>query len=177
MRKLKEEILFDGKWRSIVGKTFDIRNRKTHVFEIISSKGATAVLICALDKAGKFVMIQQFRAGPEKSFIEVPAGVIEGGENITDGIKRELIEETGYTVGSIECLGEFNPDPYADTHCYCFLALDCEKKAEQSLEDTEEIEVMLMSQTEVLQALKNGNILLAQAGVLLLALERLGRIK
>ncbi len=52
-------------------------------------------------RAKSIVLIRQFRPPVGKYCIECPAGLIEPGETALDCARREMLEETGYTVGEI----------------------------------------------------------------------------
>ena len=58
------------------------------------------VNVIAITEDGKFVMERQYRHGLGKTCFEIPAGVIEEGEDPLDAAKRELMEETGYGEGT-----------------------------------------------------------------------------
>ena len=74
-----------------------------------------------------------------------------------DGVKCELLEETGYTSSNIIQVGEFYPNPAIQTDTmYCFLALDVEKVSSQKLDDAEEIEVHLVKLDELIEMTKRG---------------------
>ena len=50
----------------------------------------------ALTHDGKIVLVRQYRHAAEIVSLELLGGVIEHGEDPAEGIKRELLEETGY---------------------------------------------------------------------------------
>lgn len=52
-------------------------------------------------KAKTIVLVRQFRAPVGKYCIECPAGLIEDGETAMESAGRELLEETGYTIGKV----------------------------------------------------------------------------
>lgn len=54
----------------------------------------TWVNVIAIDKDGRFVMVEQFRHGLGDVYTELCAGVAEEGEDPVDAAKRELLEET-----------------------------------------------------------------------------------
>jgi len=177
MKKLGQKTLFAGKYRSMVEKTFELPNGVINNYEIATNNGMIAGMVCAVDKDGKFIMTREFRPGTEKYFYDIPGGGIDEGENIYDGAKRELAEETGYVVGELYNLGRLSLSAYDGFEWQCFLATDCEKKHEQNLGDTEFIEVVLKTEEELLGVMKNGEVVLGNMGVILLALQKLKEIK
>ena len=62
--------------------------------------------IIAITKEQKVVLIQQYRHGVQDVLWEIPGGVVEEGENLLDGVKRELLGETGYTASEFIQIGK-----------------------------------------------------------------------
>ena len=93
------------------------------------------------DGENVFLMERQYRHGSESVTMEFPAGLVEENECAEEGAKRELMEETGYE-GDFEELCSFNPNPAFMTNTQTiFLARNLRKKASQSLDENEEIEL------------------------------------
>ena len=57
------------------------------------------VNVIAITEDGHIVMERQYRQGLGKTCYEIPAGVMEKGENAEEAARRELKEETGYGGG------------------------------------------------------------------------------
>ena len=53
--------------------------------------------ILAITKRQEVVLINQYRHGVQEVLWEIPGGVVEDSEDPLEGVKRELLEETGYT--------------------------------------------------------------------------------
>lgn len=117
------------------------------------------VNVIAITKDGQFVMERQYRHGLGVHSTELPCGVMEKGEDPLEAAKRELLEETGYGNGEWTKLMVIAPNPGSQNNLtHCFLAVGVEKIAEQSLDDTEELTVHLMSEAEVKSLLENNQI-------------------
>ena len=117
------------------------------------------VNVIAITKDGQFVMERQYRHGLGVDSTELPCGVMEKGEDPLEAAKRELLEETGYGNGEWTKLMVIAPNPGSQNNLtHCFLAVGVEKIAEQSLDDTEELTVHLMSEAEVKSLLENNQI-------------------
>lgn len=118
------------------------------------------VNVIAITEQQQIVMIQQYRHGLKEYLFEIPAGVCEDWDtDPIDSAKRELLEETGYGEGNWEKFMVISANPGTNTNlCYCYIATNVKKIAEQNLETTEEIEVSLLSIEEVKSLLETGNI-------------------
>ena len=135
-------------------------------------------LVVALTKNSDVILVKQYRHGVCDSLLEFPGGIVEDDEDPAEGAKRELLEETGYTVSSMIPVGKLYPNPALQTNTqYCFLALDAEKVTEQNLDGGEDIEVQLMPLEELIETARNGQFRHAlNVAVLFQALAYMGRI-
>ena len=134
--------------------------------------------IIALTNNNEVVLIRQYRHGIRDVLWEIPGGVVEDGEDPLEGVKRELLEETGYTASEFIEVGRLYPNPALQTNTiYCFLALGAEKITGQDLDDGEDIEVHLVPLDELVSMMQRGEFIHAlQVAVLFQALVHLGRI-
>ena len=88
-----------------------------------------------------------------------PAGYIEKGEKATIGALRELREETGFVPKEIIEMDSFYQDEGISSALnHIFLALDCEKKFNQELDDNEIVEYMTFNYDELFEFEKMGYI-------------------
>lgn len=131
-----------------------------------------------LTKDGKVVMVRQYRHGLGEEGIELPGGVVEEGESMEDGVKRELLEETGYRFDNIEYLGNISANPSTTNNLmHMFLATGGEKVAEQSLDEAEEVEVVYYTIAEIKQLIKDHKIMQSlHVNCIFYALARLGEL-
>src|SRR6478609_5840086 len=81
---------------------------------------ATAFPITA---EGKIILTKQYRHALNEVGIELPGGVVEKNESFEEGIKRELLEETGYVFDEVKSLGVISANPSTNTNLmHMFLA-------------------------------------------------------
>ena len=74
------------------------------------------------------ILIQQFRIAIEREVIELPAGLLEPGEEPMECAARELEEELGYRAKELIPLASyFSSVGFSDERMYIFLALEPEK--------------------------------------------------
>lgn len=120
----------------------------------------------AMTKDKRFVVVNEFRAGPKKTMLELPAGRLESEQdNPDERMRRELLEETGYT-GILKKVGVMPTSPYSTKGIHCYYAKNCKKIAEQSLDHSEVIEVRLLSMTEMRKLLVKGTSFSCAPGLL-----------
>ncbi len=136
----------------------------------IKSRPSCAVV--ASDKAGRLIMLRQYKHGARKVCLTFPGGRLEAGETLADTAQRELREETGYAAQAWRSLGRF--PIHANQHVgevELFRAENAELVGAANAGDLEDMEVVLISEADARQALASGEIaLLGDAAALALAL-------
>ncbi len=132
-----------------------------------------------LTKEGKVVMVKQYRHGIEQVEIELPGGVIEAGETWQQGVEREIMEETGYLFEKLEYLGKISANPSTTNNfAHMFLATGGVKVGEQKLDESEDVEVELMTIEEVKQLVKENKMMQSlHVNCIFYALARLDEMK
>lgn len=129
--------------------------------EYVDHTGAVAVL--AFTPEGAAIVIRQYRHPAASTMWEIPAGLRDhAGEDAAGAAARELTEETGYRVGSIEPLVSFFPSPGGSTELIdVFVARDCTRapRVDFTREHEEaEIEVRTVDFAELLDAARSGRL-------------------
>ncbi len=120
------------------------------------------VNVIAVTTAGQMVLVRQYRHAIDEVLLELCAGVCEAGETPEQAARRELLEETGFAGGSwreIMTIGQ-NPS-ICDNITHCFLAEGVERVADQSLDESEDIEVVILSRDAVRAMLDRNEMLQA----------------
>ncbi len=138
------------------------------------------VNVVALDKLGNMVLIRQFRFGTGEITLEVPGGMVDPGEDARATAERELREETGYACERLTPLGFIESNPaILNNRTHMFLAEGCECIGALSLDEGEDIEVVLVPVSEVFELLRTGVITHALVAVALqrFDLQRTGQLK
>lgn len=109
----------------------------------------TWVNMIGLTAHGTLLFVKQYRHGAHEILVELPAGVVEEGEDPVDAAKREMLEETGYAFDRIEYVCELYANPATSGNLtYTYLLQGGKKVQEQDLDDSEDIEVVEMSIAE-----------------------------
>jgi ADP-ribose pyrophosphatase len=162
-------------WRTITSKTFIMASGKKTVFDTLHADGQEFAGVLALTPENKVVVVRNFQSGPEKMMEDLPGGFVDAGEDPEVAMRRELLEETGYQAGSVKYLGKFHKDAYMNAAWHAFMAYDCVKIKDQELEEEEELEVTLISISQLIDNAKNDR--LQDHAVVLMAYDELRRIK
>ena len=120
------------------------------------------VNVIAITKDGHFVMERQYRHALGCTRYELPCGVMEEGETPLEAAKRELAEETGFGNGEWTEFMVLSANPCSMNNLvHTFLAVGVEKVSEPHLDATEELTVHLLTREEVLDLLRNNEIIQA----------------
>jgi ADP-ribose pyrophosphatase len=132
----------------------------------------------ALTEDNKIIMVRQYRHAASIVSLEIPGGVIEPGESPETGMKRELLEETGYQFDKLELLCKLHANPStANNVTHCYLARGGKKVQGQHLDEQEQIEVEEYTIDEVKQLLADNKITQAlHCTTLFYALMKLGAL-
>ena len=119
---------------------------------------ANCVAIVAIDPEGEVLMVRQFRKPVGEVLLEIPAGVVEDGEEPLDSAHRELEEETGYVAGRMEKIGGFYSSPgYSTEFLHLFLASEL-RKGEARPDGDEIIEVVSVPFERTLSLILSGEL-------------------
>jgi ADP-ribose pyrophosphatase len=101
------------------------------------------VVIVALDGDGKLLLVTQYRVPCGGAMLELPAGTLDTHEGVIEdpllAAHRELEEETGYRVGSMERIGGFWSAPgFSTEYLTLYLATDLRLAGEGRLAPDED---------------------------------------
>ncbi len=117
------------------------------------------VNVVALTGEGQLILINQYRHAAKNRFVEFPGGTTEPASNESheQAARRELREETGYVPGALHYLGMHYPNPgLQDNRMHVYLATDCERVGEPTLDPFEDIEVELVDLADFLGMFEQG---------------------
>ena len=124
------------------------------------------------EKHDKVVLIRQYRYTLGDYIYEFPAGLVEPDENYHEGAIREMYEETGLKLDPIP-VAEAYQKPYfttvgmTDESCATVYGYASGEISSKAQEDTEEIEVILADREEVKRILKEENVAIMTAYMLM----------
>jgi ADP-ribose pyrophosphatase len=169
--KLKEEIAYDG-YQRVTKKTFLCPDETQFTYDIVGTYHTVCTV--AVTTENQFLLVEQFRPGPEAYVLELPAGRLDAGEDPMEAASRELLEETGYQ-GELELLHQSFFSAYSPRIRYNYLARNCHKVAEMHFDAGEFITLKLLSESEFFDHITSGGSTDVEAGYA--ALYRLGLLQ
>ncbi|WP_338394023.1 NUDIX hydrolase [Fulvitalea axinellae] len=144
-KTLKSERVLEDRWISVRSDVCQMPNgRLVEPYYVLDYPDWVAVV--AITDEGEVIINRQYRHGAGRTILELPSGTVEPNEDPAETVARELLEETGYIFDKIIKTGETSANPSNHSNiAHCFLALGGRKIAEQNLDESEEIEVNLVS--------------------------------
>ena len=123
---------------------------------VVRGKNAAAVL--AVDNDGSLIFVRQYRHAFKEMLLEIPAGVLEEGEDAEAGVLRELEEETGKKAETLEFLCEMYPTVgYCTEKITLFIATDL-TEGQQKLDADEFLEIEEYTLDEAVDMIYKGEI-------------------
>ena len=149
----------EGSWFIASRKTEEVL--KKQFFEG-KEDDADAVLIVAMhEPSEKLVLIRQYRVPLNDYIYELPAGLIDQGEDYKVSAIRELKEETGLEVTEIEAdrgIGKTYLTPGMSDESIALVYCKCKGEVSKAyLEADEDIEPMLVSKEEAKEILASNH--------------------
>ncbi|HUE76088.1 MAG TPA: NUDIX hydrolase [Chloroflexota bacterium] len=135
--------------------------------EIVEHRGAIAIV--AITRDDSVLLVRQFRSGPGRVLLEIPAGTREVGEPVEECVQRELQEETGHRAGKIRrLLGFFSSPGFCDEFLEIYVATDLSPST-LTADDDEQIAVESVPVGQLSEMMRSGEICDAKSVAGLLA--------
>lgn len=128
------------------------------VIDYFISKLGNVAMVVAVTPKKEIIFVRQYKHGVADIILELPAGRI-GQKSPEEAAQAELLEETGVNATTLTPLGKILIAPSKDaTVTYGFLVMDANINNVQSLDENENIEIVLISAKKVKEKIKNGQI-------------------
>ncbi len=135
----RTERIYDGHIINLRLDEIDARKGGHRQFEVVEHPGG--VVVIAQPEPKTIVLVRQHRHAVGMDLWEVPAGVLERGEEPAAAALRELREETGYRAGRVRYLWSAYSTPGFCTELLRFFVASELQPGEAQPDDNEEFEM------------------------------------
>jgi ADP-ribose pyrophosphatase len=148
--------IFRGRRLWIETKTIRLPTGNEREKVIVHPSGAVAILPL---QGNRCKLLRQYRYAIDQHIIEAPAGTMEQGEEPWATAHRELIEETGFSAGTLIPQGFIYTTPgFTDEKIVLFEARDLVPSQEYTKDEDEVIEVIDVAVSDLPDMIRNGEI-------------------
>lgn len=155
-KTISREEIYKGAIVSLVKDTITLPNGKTTQREVVLHTGAAAVV--PIDDEGNIVLVRQYRHPAGKELLEIPAGLLETGEDPLECAKRELEEETGYKASEFShILSMYTAVGFCTEKIHIYLAKGL-YEGKQNLDEDEFVNIERYTLNEALEMIFDGRI-------------------
>jgi len=160
-------------------KTWLMCSRKNSPIDDASEPDAVLIIATInCDGKKKLVITKEFRVPIWDYEYGFPTGLIDDGEDIEDTVKRELKEETGLDVVKIEHISMpvYSSAGLTDESNHMVIVEASGEVSNEWLEDSEDIEVLLLDATQIKELLCSKKKVAAKAWGVLYHYAEVGKI-
>lgn len=157
---IEEKDVSPSKWFPIKQHKIELPNGKIIDDYFITTLGNVGMIL-PVTKENEVILVKQYKHGVNEIILELPAGFQQKNKSIEESALSELEEETGIKakLDKLIPIGKISNTPTKSTHVtYGFLATELAFNSKQSLEITEEIEIVKKKPKEVIEMIKTGEI-------------------
>lgn len=138
------------------------------------SENPDAVAIFGITEDDKVVLICQYRYAIGDYIYELPAGLVDEGEDIYNTAIREMKEETGLDFSPKKTLfsrGYYSSAGMTDESCAIVCGTVYGNISKAGNEESEEIEILLVDKEEIIRILKEEKVCMKTALCLMAAIK------
>lgn len=113
---------------------------------------------------GRVILLNQYKHGVGRATLTLPGGGLVPGESPLVAAQRELLEETGYEAENWRSLPSFITSAnYRCSEGHIFVAQNARQVTAPNSGDLEDMEIILLSPTELIQAVHQGEVVVLGA--------------
>jgi 8-oxo-dGTP pyrophosphatase MutT (NUDIX family) len=144
MEILSRKTVWKGNFMSAVEITYRDARGAVRTWEALERVGIGGIVVMVgITPQGNVLIEKQFRPPMGRDVIELPAGLVESGEDMEEAARRELIEETGWSAAKLQFLAEGPISTGASTESLrAYLCTDLKHVGKDGGDDNEIIEVI-----------------------------------
>ena len=151
---LSSETVYEGKFIEVEKRMYELCDGKVAQRDIVVHPEACAVV--ALDNNGVIYLVEQYRAAFEQTMLEIPAGKLDEGETAEEGMKRELLEETGLTADKYSPLASIAVSPGICTEIIHIYLVEGLSSGTASPDDDEHLMIKKMNLKDAKEGISKG---------------------
>lgn len=157
---IKSEDVSPSKWFPLFKDTVQLQNG--HIIDdYYLAKLPNVVLVLPVLKSGEFILVKQYKHAIGKYMIELPGGFVEKGNSLKETAVLELGEEIGCKLDSknMKLISKTAHHPTKlSSITYVYLAQNLILNQKQNLELTEDIQILKLKPSEILEMIDNGKV-------------------
>lgn len=117
-------IAYENPWITVWHDEVDRPDGSPGIYGVVHFANVAAGVV-AVDAQDRIVLVGQHRYSLDEESWEIPEGGVPDGENVEDGARRELREETGVTAATWQELAQVDlSNSVTDERAVLFLATD-----------------------------------------------------
>jgi ADP-ribose pyrophosphatase len=145
-----DEPIGQGKFLSLMKRQYRDRSGTISNYEVVVRNRTNGIVAgLAVTAEEEYVLISQYRVPHGCEVFENPAGLVDAGETPEEAMRRELLEETGYSGGKlVKAFRAPTSSGLTNEVIDCFVVHGVSKRASQNLEISESIDVRLVRDAE-----------------------------
>ncbi|MBQ6239716.1 MAG: NUDIX hydrolase [Firmicutes bacterium] len=156
MEVKKHELVFDGRILHVYRDEVLLDNGILAEREVVKHQGAAAVV--PITENGEVILVKQYRYAIGKETLEIPAGLLEPGEEMEQCAARETEEETGFKPMELTHLFDYYASPGYCTECVGVYAATQLVPTRQHLDADESVDVVILPLDEAAEMVRRGEI-------------------
>ena len=160
-KMLKTELKYRGRIINVKVDEVELPSGNKSFREVVEHPGAVAVI--AQDAAERLILVRQYRYPAGENLLEIPAGKIDPGETPENCARREMEEETGYSVEKLELLSRIYTTPgFSNEVIYIYRGYDLQytgiPAGSGDADEEENLLPVLLGKQEAVNKIKSGEI-------------------
>ncbi len=128
-KKLSQKIVYQNKWTTVFEDGIEFPNGTTGIYGYVKRSDGVGALV--INPQNQVLLIKQYRYPIQNWEWNIPGGGVDAGEDLELAVEREVAEETGLHIASVEKIGQFYPLSSCSTELFSiFLAKVVDEKLE-----------------------------------------------
>jgi ADP-ribose pyrophosphatase len=155
-------------WMEVIERAVEFtQGAEPEIYHAVGQQDYIAIV--ARTPGGTIPIVRQYRPALERFTWELPAGLVDEGEDAATTCRRELMEETGYPALAVRDLGTFSPCTARLSNQVHSFFVECGPRANDAVPEPG-IDVRLVTPAELAELIRTGEFTLQlHIGALMLA--------